>query len=353
MNETLRSELVGTAGLSAAALASLLLTLGRTPVLANRIERRSTILVYGALVLMQALHAAEEYATGFDTAFPSVLGLAPWPSGFFLAFNLTWLAVWITSANGLRAAHAAAFFPAWFLAIAAIANGVAHPLLALRAGGYFPGLVTSPLLAVGGILLWRRLMAITEPRRSGYGRDLLLFFETVLFTVLVPGTVTIFLPHWLNVWGNLPPEPWTVWQITALIPLAIGLAIYVRCVWEFASRGRGIPAPLDHPKHLVVTGLYRYMRNPMYVGVLLVLLGEALFFRSLDFLVYVLIWFAFVNVAVFVYEEPNLRRKFGDSYNRYCGSVRRWIPGRAIGEVENGKVEKWKSGKVEVSKFPS
>lgn len=133
----------------------------------------------------------------------------------------------------------------------------------------------------------------------------------------------------MRLWGDTSPWPWTIWQYAALVPFAIGIAIYVRCVWDFASRGRGIPAPLDHPKQLVVSGLYRYLRNPMYVGVLLVLLGEALFFRSRDFLVYVLIWFAFVNVAVLVYEEPNLRRKFGHSYERYRSSVRRWIPGRA------------------------
>ena len=161
MSETLRSELVGTAGLSVAAIAALLLATGRTPKASIRTERRRTTLVYAALVLVQALHAAEEYATGFYAAFPPVLGLAPWSAAFFLAFNLTWLAVWIVSTIGLRAGHAVAFFPAWFLAMAAIANGVAHPLLALRAGGYFPGLATSPLLAVGGVFLWRRLMEET------------------------------------------------------------------------------------------------------------------------------------------------------------------------------------------------
>src|SRR4030095_12281958 len=135
MSETIRSEFIGTAGLSAAALAALLLTLGRTPVARDRIGRRKTMLLYAALVLAQALHAAEEYATGFYVAFPSLLGLAPWPAGFFLAFNITWLAVWIASAIGLRAGHAVAYFPAWFLAIAAIANGVAPPLPAVPPSG--------------------------------------------------------------------------------------------------------------------------------------------------------------------------------------------------------------------------
>lgn len=69
------------------------------------------------------------------------------------------------------------------------------------------------------------------------------------------------------------PQPWTVAQFAALVPLTLGAAIYFRCLWEFAVRGRGIPAPLDHPKQLVVTGLYLYVRNPMYLGVLTVLAG--------------------------------------------------------------------------------
>jgi hypothetical protein len=160
MSETIRSEFIGTAGLTVAALAALLLAIGRTPV-RDRVGSQKTTLVYVAVVLLQAFHAAEEYETGFYAAFPSALGLAAWPAGFFLVFNVTWLAVWSVSTLGLRAGYAVAFFPAWFLAIAAIANGVAHPLLALRGGGYFPGLATSPLLGVGGILLWRRLMRAT------------------------------------------------------------------------------------------------------------------------------------------------------------------------------------------------
>jgi protein-S-isoprenylcysteine O-methyltransferase Ste14 len=73
---------------------------------------------------------------------------------------------------------------------------------------------------------------------------------------------------------------WSVGQFVAVLLLTLGLAVYLRCLWEFAVRGRGIPAPIDHRKQLVVTGLYRYVRNPMYVGVLLFLLGESLFFGS-------------------------------------------------------------------------
>lgn len=77
-----------------------------------------------------------------------------------------------------------------------------------------------------------------------------------------------------------------------------------------------------------MTGLYRYVRNPMYVGVLLFLLGEALFFGSWAFLLYTLGWLAVVHVNVILYEEPSLRRKFGASYDHYRSAVRRWMPGK-------------------------
>src|SRR5262245_3506548 len=117
-------------------------------------------------------------------------------------------------------------------------------------------------------------------------------------------------------------------QFGGLPILVIGTLIYFRCLWEFAARGRGIPAPLDHPKQLVVTGLYRYVRNPMYVGVFIVLIGEVLLFRSSGLLVFTAGWFVFVHLNVVFYEERVLRRKFGESYARYFQAVHRWIPGR-------------------------
>ena len=167
MTETLRSELVGTAGLSVALLGALLLTLYRRPPSARTAERRRTTMVFAVVVALQTAHFCEEYVTRFYETFPTTLGLAPWPSIFFVTFNVIWLVVWIIAAFGLSAGSQAAFAPAWFLAIAAIVNGIAHPLLALGAGGYFPGLMTSPLLAIGGIVLWRRLLATTCSHAAG------------------------------------------------------------------------------------------------------------------------------------------------------------------------------------------
>lgn len=160
-------------------------------------------------------------------------------------------------------------------------------------------------------------------------RSVGLFLETIIFTIIVPGTVTVVIPSViLGPEGRILPRPWVLSQFVALIPLTVGAAIYFRCLWEFAARGRGIPLPIDHPKQLVVTGLYRYVRNPMYVGVLILLLGEVMLFRSANLLIYTAGWFGFVHLNVVLWEERLLRHKFGDSYLRYRGAVRRWIPGR-------------------------
>ena len=160
-------------------------------------------------------------------------------------------------------------------------------------------------------------------------RNLLLFFETIIFSVIVPGAVAFWIPRdVLGIWGQTSLASRSVRRVVAGVPLTLGLGIYLRCLWEFAARGRGIPAPLDHPKQLVVTGLYQYVRNPMYVGVMLFLLGEALFFGSPRFLLYAIAWLIFVHANVLLYEEPDPRRKFRSSYERYTSAVHRWIPGK-------------------------
>ena len=106
--------------------------------------------------------------------------------------------------------------------------------------------------------------------------------------------------------------------------------VYGCCLWEFVQKGQGIPAPIDHPKELVVTGLYRYVRNPMYLGVLAILIGEVLTLGSRVLLVYAAVWLLVVHIVILVYEEPNLRARFGESYEQYCAHVRRWVPGRSF-----------------------
>lgn len=165
-----RSELVGTAGLVAAAVAALLLSGQRGPKAAAVEQRHRATVTFVAAVVLQGVHVVEEYSTHFYERYPAILGLAPWPSSFFLAFNAIVLGIWVSAAFGLRTGCRPAFFAAWFLALAAMGNGVAHPLLSLRAGGYAPGLVTSPLVGIAGICLWIRLRAITEPRANSWIR---------------------------------------------------------------------------------------------------------------------------------------------------------------------------------------
>jgi protein-S-isoprenylcysteine O-methyltransferase Ste14 len=155
----------------------------------------------------------------------------------------------------------------------------------------------------------------------------LLLLKNLLFTVLVPGTVAVYIPLRIAASRSEPLRPeWGVWQTAALLPLSIGTAIYFWCLWDFALRGRGTPAPIDAPRHLVVRGLYEYVRNPMYIGVLLVIAGWAMFFQSLRVFVYAGAVGLIFHLFVVLMEEPILRGKFGEAYRIYCKQVGRWVP---------------------------
>jgi protein-S-isoprenylcysteine O-methyltransferase Ste14 len=116
------------------------------------------------------------------------------------------------------------------------------------------------------------------------------------------------------------------WAWLGLIPAAIGLALLVECVRLFATEGRGTLAPWDPPRELVARGVYRWVRNPMYVALLVILLGWAITFRSLAVVVYAAIVLTATHLRVVLYEEPTLRRMFGASFDRYVREVPRWLP---------------------------
>ena len=113
-----------------------------------------------------------------------------------------------------------------------------------------------------------------------------------------------------------------------LLPMAIGAAIMLRCCWDFAWTGRGTPAPFDPPRQLVITGLYRRVRNPMYLGMGLFLIGEAFMLPPItrEMLIMTVVLFVVVNVFIMAYEEPVLRSSFGEDYVRYTREVGRWVP---------------------------
>jgi protein-S-isoprenylcysteine O-methyltransferase Ste14 len=150
-----------------------------------------------------------------------------------------------------------------------------------------------------------------------------LILKNLLFTVLVPGTVVVYVP--LQIVAGRSPGSGVVPALGVAL-LVLGATVYAWCVWDFAAFGRGTPAPIDAPKKLVIRGLYRYTRNPMYLGVLTVVLGWAALFRSADVLLYALaVWTCFHGFTV-LYEERRLATLFGDSYRAYCSRVGRWLP---------------------------
>ena len=148
--------------------------------------------------------------------------------------------------------------------------------------------------------------------------------NTAIFTVVVPGTVAGYVPYRLLGGFSTPASGSLAWLGAAVF--ALGAAVYFRCAWEFAVRGLGTPAPIAPTKFLVTTALHRYIRNPMYVGVALVVLGQAALFHSLRLVEYAALLLMTFHIFVVFYEEPTLRRQFGDSYEEYRRAVPRWIP---------------------------
>jgi protein-S-isoprenylcysteine O-methyltransferase Ste14 len=151
------------------------------------------------------------------------------------------------------------------------------------------------------------------------------FLRTLIFTVFVPGFWTVLVPYWLV--GRHPQLDLRGTAVAGWLLVIAGAALYFTCAfWGFALRGQGTPAPIDPPKRLVVEGPYRIVRNPMYWSVALVMMGEALAFRSLALAEIGGVFFACTVLFVMAYEEPILRQKFGAEYEAYCQRVPRWIP---------------------------
>ncbi len=148
--------------------------------------------------------------------------------------------------------------------------------------------------------------------------------KTLIFTILVPGFVAVFVPHRLVSSAHKPTLG--AIELVGVVLIGLGAAIYFRCAWDFAYHGLGTPAPIDPPKILVSRGLHRFVRNPMYVGVLSVVFGQAALFRSVRIRIYgVCLWLLF-HLFVVLYEEPTLRQQFGTEYEEYCKAVPRWMP---------------------------
>jgi protein-S-isoprenylcysteine O-methyltransferase Ste14 len=150
---------------------------------------------------------------------------------------------------------------------------------------------------------------------------------SVVFLFSAPGMVAGVVPFWLTHWRFQPPLlEARVLRVLGAALILFGAAIVLDSFCRFALQGLGTPAPVLPTSHLVVTGFYRYVRNPMYVGVGTAILGQGLLFGDKDTLVYgVLVWVAF-HLFVFFYEEPTLRHTFGEEYEIFCRNVPRRIP---------------------------
>lgn len=154
-----------------------------------------------------------------------------------------------------------------------------------------------------------------------------LYLRNLFFTIVHPGLVVGLIPYWILDDGVKRVETASsyLYQYAGVTLGIIGLVILLHCIFRFAVKGRGTLSPLDPTKHLVINGFYTYSRNPMYVGVMMMLIAEALFFESANLVVYSGIVFIIFNIFIITVEEPRLRRDFGDEYLQYCQKVRRWI----------------------------
>ena len=277
-----------------------------------------------------AAHAVEEAINGFVTVWNPFLASVRARTGLPLpqfAFDdwLTALVIGILAltamtplvARGVRGFRVASYVFAGLM----IANGVNHLASPLYLGQFLPGQFTSPLLIMASIwliLVARRLSHPATPAGPILG--------SFLFFLAAPGTVAGWIPYAITGWrtgsvlGGLAPV--RTLGVTLIVVATVAL---IECFARFALIGRGVPAPVAPTTTLVVSGLYRHCRNPMYVAVVTAILGQALVFGSASLLLYAaVVWLAF-HLFVLAYEEPTLARQF-TNYRDYKQHVPRWIP---------------------------
>ncbi len=152
---------------------------------------------------------------------------------------------------------------------------------------------------------------------------MILYLKSAIFAIVSQGVFSVLVPLLLAGDRSIAGAPAAV----AAGPLfALAIAVYARCTWDFVRFGLGTPAPMDAPRRLVTRGLYRHVRNPMYLAFLAGIAGWAVLFASIAVAVYGAAIFAFLSASLRFYEEPRLARQFGDEYTDYCDRVGRWLP---------------------------
>jgi len=168
-------------------------------------------------------------------------------------------------------------------------------------------------------------LANTSQNRAG--RQAISLLGSAVFLVIAPGGVAFLGPFWLTHYHLEPPLlGLAVTRLVGFLMMAWSVPVLLGSFWRFATEGLGTPAPVMPPEHLVVRGYYRHVRNPMYVAVVAMILGEGLFLGNARLLVYgAAVWLA-MHTFVVLYEEPALRLMFDGEYEEFCRRVPRWVP---------------------------
>lgn len=150
---------------------------------------------------------------------------------------------------------------------------------------------------------------------------------SALFLVAAPGIIAGLVPWWITRWALATPfAGYTPIRVAGILFIAAGLPVLLEAFARFALQGLGTPAPIAPTRRLVVEGSFRYVRNPIYLAVLSLVLGQGLLFGSATLLAYAALLALAFHLFVLGYEEPTLRRSFGAEYDAYCARVRRWLP---------------------------
>ncbi len=150
---------------------------------------------------------------------------------------------------------------------------------------------------------------------------------SALGTILVPGTACFLIPYLiLTRSGTDLNRPFGVLQALAVLVAIVGVAMVIWVSVNFVRRGKGTPVPVEPPAFLVTEGLYRLVRNPMYTGAVLIVLAWFVYFGAWQLLLYAAGLWALLHISLVVFEEPQLKRRFGAAYEQYLSAVPRWIP---------------------------
>jgi protein-S-isoprenylcysteine O-methyltransferase Ste14 len=147
------------------------------------------------------------------------------------------------------------------------------------------------------------------------------------YATIFIGLILVYLPdRIMSGLGVVRPSTMGIFQIIGILTGILGAIIAFWCILSFATIGKGTPAPFDPPSQLVIQGPYRYVRNPLYLGAAITIIGTASYFESWILIAYAVIFLMLLHVFVVWYEEPTLRQTFGGQYEAYCRKVHRWWP---------------------------